>query len=30
VGPWLRHLPGLRVARRRLAALARWRRLGFN
>ena len=30
LGLWLRHLPGLRTARRRLAALARRRRLGFN
>ena len=30
LGLWLRHLPGLRAARRRLAALARGRRLGFN
>ena len=30
LGLWLRHLPGLRAARRRLAALARRRRVGFN
>ena len=30
LGLWLRRMPSLRAARRRLAALARGRRLGFN